>query len=193
MKHLFTLIVFVSFLFAESDTKIIKFNNINPFKFTIDSSFEDKFTNFNDTLFVIPSNINVKNKFATLGYYVILDEPVDINKIAIYGKVTNVDKPLFMSLKKLSVYDNTKEYKIKNIKEYRVQIKDTKNNYFIHHIMGIEKNQFVSFDIMLSNYLVPEPKDYDICKKKDIEVKQVLGNNKYIFKTCKRYGKSKPK
>jgi hypothetical protein len=167
----------------------IKFDNVNPFKFAIDSSYEDKFYNFSDTLFLIPKEINLDdNNISTIGYYIVLNSKIDLATANFNGSVKMPHKNnfLFMTLDKMDVKDKDGTKNIINIKDYLIRT-EVKKGFKIYQLMGIESGRYVSIKILVAKY--KKNIDYNICDKNDIEVTQLVNNGTFVFKSCKTYGK----
>jgi hypothetical protein len=166
----------------------IEFSNVNPFKYAVDSLMEDKFTNFSDTVFLIPKEIELGNNVKTIGYYFILNEKINLSSTNFFGDVKMPSKEnfLFMSLEQMSIKDNNISKKVVGMKEYLVSSAH-KNGLNIYDLQGIELGRYVFLKVLVAQYNPSH--NYNICNKGDIEITKLLNNKKYIFKTCKSYGK----
>lgn len=167
----------------------IDLKNIDIFKFAIDSSYEDKFTNFNDTVFLIPNKLNVNSNLITNGYYVVLDSKIDLSTASFKAdvKMPEKDSFLFMTVDNLNIKDKNGTKKILKIKHYLINTEFNEKGFNIYNLFGEELNKYISINLLFTEYKTSI--DYDICNKNDIEVSKLLDNN-YIFKTCKTYGKN---
>jgi len=193
MKKIFSLALLVGIscnLLAVNKNYTIEFTNVNPYKFAIDSLIEDKFKNFSDTVFLIPNKIQLDNKVATKGYYFTLDKPINLKNAKFIGDVNmpQNNNYIFMTLNKMHIKDITGQKKILGIKEYLIKA-NQENGFTVYNLLGTEQNRYVSIKILVTKYESFNKYKYNICDVGAIEVTKLLNDDRFIFKTCKSYGK----